>query len=69
MVEKLQLMDTSFVVLVLNRNITKNLRFYDINMLSLVLNCFHLSMYFNVIKQVYVFIVLSTKVIPTVMTN
>ena len=54
---KLQVADINFVALVLNRNITtKKKTLYFISTLSRALACFHLSMYFIVMKQVYVFI-------------
>ena len=68
-VGKLRLSDVSFVALVLNRNITQKIKIMLVNMLSRVQNCFHLPMHFRVIKQVYVFIAQSTKVIPTVITS
>ena len=58
-----------FVALVLNRNITQKIKIILFNMLSRVQNCFHLPMHFGVIKQVYVFIAQSIKVIPTVITS
>ena len=48
---RMRLSDVTFVTLVSNRNITKQLRFFFINMLSRVRNCFHLSMYFRVITK------------------
>ena len=59
-VGKLPLGDVNLVALVLNRNTKKKLRLYFIDMFSRVWNCFHLSMYFRVIKQDHVFIALST---------
>ena len=66
---RLRLSDVNFVALVLNCNITEKIKIILYTYVISCLKLFSFIVYFRVIKQVYVFIALSTKVIPTVMTN
>ena len=66
---RMRLSDVNFVAFVLNRNVTQKIKIILYEYVISFLKLFHLLMYFGAIKQVYIFIALSTKVIPTVMTN
>ena len=69
-VGKLRLSDENFVALVLNRYVTQKIKIILYKYVFSFVKLLHLSMYFiRVTKQVYIFIALSTKVIPTEMPN